>query len=136
MKLAVHAEIVAAFRARDPARIAALYAEDAVFFTPGRSPVVGREAVGRVMAEDLEDPGFSLELADQETRVSASGDLACTRGTFRASFTNPQTGEVQTIGGNYLQVLRKNSDGSWEIVEDISSPGAPDAKSGVPEQQG
>ncbi len=117
-------EMLEAFQARDADRIAAYYAEDAVFFMPGRAPVAGREAVARTMEEDLSDAGFSLDLAGQKTEVSASGDMAYTRGTFRASYTNPQTGKIETVGGNYLQVFRKQADGSWKVVEDISSPGA------------
>jgi ketosteroid isomerase-like protein len=43
----IQADLIAAFRARDPARIAGFYADDAVFFTPGRAPIVGRKAVAR-----------------------------------------------------------------------------------------
>jgi uncharacterized protein (TIGR02246 family) len=121
----IQADLIAAFRARDPARIAGFYADDAVFFTPGRAPVVGRKAVAEVMIEDLKDPGFNLELTEQVSRMAGSGDLAYARGTFTASFTNPETRQVQSIGGTYLQVLVKREDGSWEIMEDISSPGPP-----------
>ncbi|CAA9305789.1 MAG: hypothetical protein AVDCRST_MAG90-96 [uncultured Microvirga sp.] len=121
----IQADLIAAFRARDPARIAGFYAVDSVFVTPGRPPVIGRQAVAEVMVEDLTDPSFNLELTEQTSRMAASGDLAYSRGTFTASFTNPQTGQVQSIGGTYLQVLGKREDGSWEILEDISSPGPP-----------
>lgn len=127
MKLPILAEIVAAFQAKDPARIAGLYARDAVFVTPGRPPIVGREAVARIMAEDLRDPGFHLDLAEEKIFVSASGDMAYARGAFRASFTNPRTREVESVAGTYLQVFRRQPDGAWEIAEDISSPGAPAA---------
>ena len=121
----IQSDLVAAFRARDPARIAGFYAVDAVFVTPGRAPVIGRKAVAEIMVEDLKDPGFNLELTEQTSRMAVSGDLAYVRGTFTASFTNPQTGQVQGIGGTYLQVLFKREDGGWQIVEDISSPGPP-----------
>jgi uncharacterized protein (TIGR02246 family) len=133
MTLPIQNEIVAAFKERDPARIANLYAEDAVFFTPGRPAIVGRNAIAEVMMEDLKDPAFDLGFAPQATGVAASGDLAYARGTFTASFTNPQTGQVGSIGGNYLQVFRKRADNSWEICEDISSPGSPGAEAGAVE---
>jgi uncharacterized protein (TIGR02246 family) len=121
----IQADLIAAFKARDPARIAGFYADDAVFFTPGRAPVIGRKAVAEIMVEDLKDPGFNLELTEQISRMAVSGDLAYVRGTFIASFTNPQTGQVQSIGGTYLQVLGKPEGGGWQILEDISSPGPP-----------
>jgi ketosteroid isomerase-like protein len=49
--------------------------------------------------------------------------LAYARGSFKVSFTNPQTKQVQSVGGAYLQIFRKREDGRWEIVEDISSAG-------------
>jgi len=124
MKLPIHDELVAAFAARDAGRIAGLYAEDAVFFTPGRAAIIGRDAIARVMAEDFLDAGFNLELGLETTAVSASGDLAYARGTFRASFSDRETGDVRSVGGNYLQVFRARAGGGWEVVEDISSPGA------------
>jgi uncharacterized protein (TIGR02246 family) len=123
MNLPVQAELIAAFKARDPALIARLYADDATFVTPGRKPIAGRNAVAEVVAEDLKDPGFSLNLLGQATGLAASGDLAYARGTFEASFTDPQTKQVQSVGGTYLQIFRKREDGSWEILEDVSSPG-------------
>jgi uncharacterized protein (TIGR02246 family) len=136
MKLPIQHDIVAAFRQRDAARIAALYAEDAVFFMPGRPAVIGQKAVAQAMIEDLKDPDFNLDLVEQRTRVAASGDLAYARGTFTVSFTNPQSGQVESVGGNYLQVFRKRTDGSWEILEDISSPGPRPAEPGAVEPGG
>jgi uncharacterized protein (TIGR02246 family) len=121
----IQSDLIAAFRARDPARIADFYADDAVFVTPGRAPVIGRKAVAEIMVEDLKDPGFNLELTEQTSRMAVSGDLAYIRGTFTASFTSPQSGQVQSIGGTYLQVLGKQEGGGWQILEDISSPGPP-----------
>jgi uncharacterized protein (TIGR02246 family) len=127
MKLPIQTELVAAFEARDASRIAGFYAEDAVFFTPGRPAVAGREAVAKVMIEDLQDPAFNLQLTEQATRTAAADDLAYSRGRFRVSFTNPGSGQVESVGGNYLQIFRKKIDGSWEILEDISSPGPAEA---------
>lgn len=121
----IQTDLVAAFKARDPARIAGFYAEDALFFTPGQAPVVGRAAITKVMLHDLKDPGFGLDLAQQTSAEAASGDLAYARGTFTASFTNPETKQTQSIGGTYLQIFRKLENDSWEILEDISSPGLP-----------
>jgi uncharacterized protein (TIGR02246 family) len=131
MQLTIQTELVAAFEARDAPRIASLYAEDAVFITPGRPAVMGREAVAKVMIEDLQDPGFSLKLTEQTTKTASAGDLAYSRGRFSVSFTNPSSGKVETLGGNYLQIFRKKADDSWEILEDISSPGPPGGGAGT-----
>jgi uncharacterized protein (TIGR02246 family) len=125
MQLPIQTELVAAFEARNASRIASLYADDAVFITPGRAAVVGREAVAKVMIEDLQDPGFSLKLTEQTTKTASAGDLAYSRGRFSVSFTNPSSGQVERVEGNYLQIFRKKVDDRWEILEDISSPAPP-----------
>ena len=121
MSLPVQRQLVEAFNERNAVRIAELYAEDAVFVMPGRPPVVGRPAIVRAMEEDFRDESFSLELAEQKTEEF--GDLAYARGTFRVRFTVPGTAGIQSVAGNYLQVFRKQPDDSWQIAEDISSPG-------------
>ena len=128
MTLAILNEMEAAFSSRDADRVAALYAPDATFCAPGRPVVEGREAVAQMMAEDFRDPAFALTLDWRKLQLSASGDLAYVHGRLFLSFTNPQTGQVASIGGNYLQVMRQEPDGGWLVVEDISSPAASDER--------
>jgi uncharacterized protein (TIGR02246 family) len=70
MQLPIHNELLAAFRARDSERLSSLYAEDAVFTVPGRPPVHGRGAIRRMLTEDFQDSGFSLDLQELRTIVS------------------------------------------------------------------
>jgi uncharacterized protein (TIGR02246 family) len=130
MQLPIHEELVAAFQARDTARLARLYAEDAVFTVPGRPGVEGRAAIERMLADDFQDPGFSLGLHEVRTLVSPGGDFACTRGQFQLAFTDPQSGQGHSLGGTYIQVYRKRADGGWEVVEDISTPGPASSSAG------
>jgi len=123
MALSVEAELKQALAARDPDRIAALYAEDALLLTPGRPAAKGRHGIARMMAEDFKDPAFNVELTGEATGLS--GDIAYTRGTMTVSFTNRATQKTETIPGNFLQIFRQQSDGEWKIIEDISSPAAP-----------
>jgi ketosteroid isomerase-like protein len=83
-----------------------------------------------MLTEDFQDPGFSLDLQELRTIVSAGGDFACTRGTFHLDFTNPQSSQSESVAGSYVQVFRVNPSGSWEVVEDISSPGPTDSSPG------
>lgn len=115
--------LVEALEAKDGARVATYYADDAVLITPGRTPLEGREAIAQMFEQDMRDVGFSLHLADQRTEMSSAGDMGYTRGTFRASFTNSQTRNIESIGGDYVQVFRRQHDGRWNVVQDIASPG-------------
>jgi ketosteroid isomerase-like protein len=129
MQLPIHRELVEGFRARDAARIAALYAVDAYFTVPGRPDVFGREAITNMLVADFEDSDFNLELEERRTLVSAGGDFASTRGVFRLSYKDPQSGGVSSVGGRYVQVFRMTPNGKWEVVEDISSIGPPESSS-------
>jgi uncharacterized protein (TIGR02246 family) len=123
MRLPLSDELRQAFAAKDARAIAALYGDDAMLLLPGREPVRGRAAIERVMGEDAKDPGFSLDLVNELTDASGSGEMAYTRGSFRAAFTHPLTRQVQTVAGTFLQILRKDTEGRWVIIEDISCPG-------------
>jgi uncharacterized protein (TIGR02246 family) len=121
---AQEAEMLAAFKAKDGAKVASHYAEDAVVATPGRAAGHGKAAISAMMAEDFKDPAFTLDFTNEKTAVAASGDLAYTRGTFRVSYTNPQSKKAEKAAGSYVTVFRKQADGSWKVVEDLSTPGA------------
>jgi uncharacterized protein (TIGR02246 family) len=122
MEITLPGDLQQAFEQGDAARIAAFYAEDAVFITPGRPPARGREAVLRVFEEDLANPGFSLSLTVERTEAAGSGDLAYVRGAFRATFAVPGSERPGEVAGSYLQILRRRGDGPWLVAADISSP--------------
>jgi uncharacterized protein (TIGR02246 family) len=124
----VEEEVLAAFKAKDAAKVASYYAEDAVVSTPGRAAAKGREAIGKALQEDLSDPAFAIDFTNEKAAVS--GDMGYTRGTFRVTFTNPQTKAPQNIVGNYVTVFRKQADGSWKATEDVASEGAAPAAGG------
>lgn len=118
----VEQDMVAAFKAKDVAKVASYYADDAVMATPGRDSATGRDAISKAIGEDMKDAAFSIDLANQDAQ--ASGDLGYTRGTFNVTFTDPGTKKKGTMSGNYVTVFRRQTDGSWKAVADYASPGA------------
>ena len=119
--LAVEGELQAAFKARDAAKIASLYAADADIIIPDQPVRRGTDQL-KATENDFKDTNFALEFVNARTEVS--GDMAFTRGTFTVTYTNPGNGEVARQRGNYVTVFRKQADGRWKIVQDISTPGA------------
>jgi uncharacterized protein (TIGR02246 family) len=113
--------ILAGWKAKDAAKVAAGYADDAVVAVPGMPAAKGRDAVARDIAADLKDPAFSIDFANEATEVAGSGELAYTRGTFRVGYTDPATKRATTQTGNYLTVFRKSGDGSWKAVADYAT---------------
>ena len=118
---AAEADMLAAFHAKDPAKLTSYYASDAVLAVPGRT-VKGADAIGKANAEDLKDPAFKLDFTNDRTDVASSGDLAYTTGSFNVTYTNSKTKKVQQENGTYVTIFKKQSDGSWKAVADIATP--------------
>ena len=112
-------EVLAALQAKDSAKVSSYYAPDAVIATAGRPAARGGEAVSKAISDDIADPNFKLSLSNEKTEVAGSGDLAYRRGTFKITFTNPQTKQAENAAGTYLTVFRKQADGRWKVVEDF-----------------
>ncbi|MGQ0590285.1 MAG: YybH family protein [Sphingosinicella sp.] len=115
------------WQARDLNRIVARYSPDAmVKFTPTGS-MIGPDAIRTGIAPFLTDTNFQIQFAADEVRVGASGDLASTRGSYSIRYTNPATRQAETETGTYVTVWQRQTDGTWRVVEDITSgnPTAP-----------
>ena len=111
-----------ALRAKDAAKLTTFYAPDAVLAVPGRPAAKGIDAIARVNSADLDDPNFKFEFTNQQTDVADSGDLAFTQGRYNATWTDPKTNKPTTGTGTYLTVFRKQEDGSWKAIADVSTP--------------
>ncbi len=115
----------AEYKAKDLAKITAHYAPDATLMQPGAPLMTGADAINKGLKEFLADPAMKLEFTADKVDVSASGDVAYTRGHFSVTQTNPATKRAETETGAYVTVYKKQADGAWKAVEDIASPGAP-----------
>ena len=118
----VEANLQAAFKAKDAAKVASFYAADADIVPPFQLPRPGVEQEKATIA-DFSDPAFDLEFVNVRTEVSPAGDMAYTRGTYTVAYTNPGNQQVASQSGNYLTVFRKTAEGGWKIVQDMSTPG-------------
>jgi uncharacterized protein (TIGR02246 family) len=119
---AVEADMLAAYKARDAAKAASYYAADADIMVPNVAAYHGSTAAAS-MANDFKDPAFSISFTNTRTEVAASGDMAFTQGTFHVTYTNPATKQPGAMDGSYVTVFRKQADGGWKAVQDISTPG-------------
>jgi uncharacterized protein (TIGR02246 family) len=126
------AGMLAAWKAKDGARVAGFYTADAVVAVPGAPAQRGAAAIRAATDADLKDPAFALDFANEKTEIAAAGDMAYTRGSFRVTFTDPATKKPQNVTGSYLTVFRKQDDGSWKAVEDYATPGAAEASPTLP----
>ncbi|HEX2450665.1 MAG TPA: SgcJ/EcaC family oxidoreductase [Gemmatimonadales bacterium] len=124
---AVDAEWARAFTAGDGKAVAALYATDATILPP-MEPMKKGEAAKTYWIDFANNFSGKAELTT--TAVEGRGDLAYATGTYRMSLTPKKAGAkpLPVEQGKYVEVVKKQGDGSWKIVYDIWSPDAPPAK--------
>jgi ketosteroid isomerase-like protein len=115
------------FQSRNPDAIVRHYGADAMVKLTGAPAMSGPPAIQSGIAPFLKDANFGLEFAPERVRVSGSGDLASTRGSYTARYTDPATRAVATEKGIYVTVWQRQADGSWKVVEDITSANPPAA---------
>jgi uncharacterized protein (TIGR02246 family) len=110
--------------AGDAAALTALYTSDAMLLPPFEQAVKG-DAVKKYNEGMTSAVSGPTELTTQT--VEGQGDLAYAVGAYRATLTPKKAGAkplpVET--GKYLEVLKKQSDGSWKIAYDMWSADAP-----------
>jgi len=107
--------------AHDAAGVAALYTDDAVFVGSDGQAVSGRAAIQEALAPFV--AGMSgMELS--ATHTVAGVDLASDMGTYSQTLQTPE-GAEQSMTGSYLVVLRRQPDGSWKILQQLSALPAP-----------
>ena len=123
---ALDAEWSRAAAAGEGNAIAALYTTDATILPP-MEPARQGEAAKKYWV-DFTD-GFSGPVELTTTAVEGRGDLAYAVGTYRMTLTPKKAGAkaLPTEDGKYVEVLKKQADGSWKIAYDIWNANPPAA---------
>ena len=124
---AVDVEWARAASAGDANALTAVYAPDATLLPPNE-PVVQGEAVKKYNADMTNS--FSGPFEITTTAVEGRGDLAYVVGKYRATLTPKKAGAkpLPTEEGKYIEVMKKQPDGSWKIAYEMWSQNAPPGK--------
>ena len=110
-----------AFNRGDIAAIAALHTEDVVYLPPNASAVSGRQGVEST-AKELLDAGWK-NMSFSSVQVGSDGDLAYHVGTF--SIDAPTDEGMTTETGKFVDVYKRQADGSWKIHVTIFNSDTP-----------
>ena len=106
---------IQAVRSEDWAAFVALYTEDAVFMPPNQPMVQGRAAIQTWEEAFPTITEFNLTVEE----IDGRGDLAYARGTYSVTVKPEGVPEPIQDTGKYLEIRRKQEDGSWLITIDI-----------------
>lgn len=94
---------------------AAYLAEDAVLLPANGEPVQGRDAIVKFMGD-----GYTLLWKPLRAEIAKSGEMGYTYGTSETRFTD-KDGKPQVRRGKYMSVWKKQKDGNWKVVVDMSN---------------
>jgi uncharacterized protein (TIGR02246 family) len=109
-------------KAKDAAAIASLYTEDGAVMPPNGPIGKGHDAIEKTWASMMRTPGFDLTFIPEQIVVSASGDMALDRGTYKLAIA--PKGKAESDAGKYVVVWRKVA-GEWKAAADIFNSDLP-----------
>jgi uncharacterized protein (TIGR02246 family) len=113
------------FYAGDAVAMASFYADDAKLMAEDTEPIVGRSAIERfwqVACERARAANGRRNIIVQE--VAASGNLGYGLGVVTVHIPQNDDRELQ-IAFKYATIWRREADGRWRLVVDISNRNAP-----------
>jgi ketosteroid isomerase-like protein len=91
-------------------------ADSAIELPAGGEPVMGGDSI----YSEMKGGHYVLQWEPRKAEVSTSGDLGYTWGTYTLT-TEDKAGQKKTSYGKYLDVWKKQSDGSWKVLIDIGN---------------
>jgi ketosteroid isomerase-like protein len=98
----------------------AYYTDDATVLPPNSPMAASKDDIRKVIGGFLALPAINLKWQPTKVEVSKSGDVGYTMGTYEMSFNDPE-GKPTSDHGKYLEVWKKQGDGSWKCAVDSFS---------------
>jgi ketosteroid isomerase-like protein len=105
---------------KDVDRIVSYWSDDAVILEPGQPAVEGKQAIREYVASSLKTPGFKIHWVSEKPTFSPDGKMAYMRGADEMTVPGPK-GEPMTLHLQGYSIWRKDADGQWRCVVDISN---------------
>jgi uncharacterized protein (TIGR02246 family) len=112
---------VPAVKSRDWETAASLYTEDTVVMPPNMPLIEGREAAKLF----LENYPPVKEISFSPLEIDGYGDIAYVQGTYSLLIQPEGAPEPIHDTGKYLEIRRKQEDGSWLLALDIFNSDLP-----------
>lgn len=107
-------------QSRDVERILRYWADDAVVIVPGQPERRGKAAIREYLEQGFAVPGFRVSWEPLSATVSEGGDLGYLIERTEVSVSGPD-GRPLTQHYRAVTVWRREADGAWRNVVDISS---------------
>jgi uncharacterized protein (TIGR02246 family) len=112
---------------KDVDKVVSYFADDGSELLPNMPVISGRENIKGAWKQFMADPNFALTSQSSRAEASKGGDLVYTVGAYSMTMSAPRGKKPVSDKGKYLTVFRKQADGSWKVVADMSSSDLPAA---------
>jgi uncharacterized protein (TIGR02246 family) len=111
-------------------RLMEVYAPDAVILPPGGPIIEGSETIRELFRQEFER--FDTKIAFTTTEIEVEGDMAYRRGRYVWRGTPRGTGQPLETRNKFLEIWKRQPDGTWRIAVDMWNPAeSPAAAGGV-----
>ena len=104
-------QYTAAFNSNDAAAAAAYFADEAIMMGPNQAAVEGKQAIQAAYDSLFKESAAKGAFTSIEVQVV--GDWAYQRGNYAQTVT-PKSGKPIEDSGKFLEILKRQSDGSWK----------------------
>ena len=111
---------LSAFNGGDAAGVAAKYTDGARLMAPNADTIEGRAAIEAFSKEFI---ATGAQLTFELATVHESADFCASVGRYEMTFP----GDAPPDRGKFIEVWRRQSDGAWQITDDIFNSDLPPA---------
>jgi ketosteroid isomerase-like protein len=110
------------------------YSSDAIVMPPNAAAATTKEAIRSAWKEMLTSPGAAISWKATKVEVAKSADLAYVSGTYEETMTDA-SGKPVNDRGKYVEIFKKQADGTWKVVADIWNSDLPASTSAPAEKK-
>ena len=114
---------IAATRDGDGDAVLQLMAPDVIFLVGGQPPMQGRDAFEKSLRTVLADN--VIDSVSRIDEIAVSGDMAYCRTSLSVTVTSKHGKLPLQRTGHTLSILRKGSDGKWQLTRDANMLATP-----------
>ncbi len=102
------------------------YTEEPVpIIMPPNMPLArGKGAIREILSQLYDRPDFSVTWRPGQVEVARSGDIGFVLGTYETTMNDPE-GNPRTDKGKYIEIWKKQADGSWKVAADMFNSDLP-----------
>lgn len=119
----LHHQEIAVTLSQDPKGLIDLWTDDAVRFSPGSPPNVGKQAIQAANEKfHTQYPGLKvLSYSSKFKDLQIEDGIACEWGEHEAQFKMSAEAPPVNWHGKEFHVLKQQTDGSWKVVVGIGN---------------